>query len=140
MKRLFLPFFIATYLSVLPANADHPFRGTFIEKDLGIRLVIDLYEESIDVPDMEMFGPLNGYACGSGLYRIWYVSKVVSCEEQNAVIHLSNDLGSETQTIELTLQGDTALHFRQKGGGVMKKAVGKKLVKIQSEMTMKRQL
>lgn len=116
-----------------------PFRGTFVEKNLGLKLVIDLYSESVDVPGMEMFGPLNGYINGTGIYRTWYVSKIRRCDENKAIVHFSNDLGSETQPVELTLNGDSLIHFREIEGSVMKKSVGKKLVKMQSDFVMKRE-
>ena len=119
--------------------ANEPFRGTFVAKELGLKMVIDLYNESIEVPEMEMFGPMNGYIRGAGLYRTWYISKIRKCGETLAIVHFSNDLGSETQPVELTLQGDSLLHFHEIEGSVMKKAEGKKLVKILTKFTMKRE-
>ncbi|MCR4994472.1 MAG: hypothetical protein K6A32_03700 [Bacteroidales bacterium] len=138
MKRPFLSLFIT--LLTVPALlfAGEPFRGTFVEQELGMKMVIDLYKESVEVPEMEMFGPLNGYILGRGLYRTWYVSKLIECTDEKAVIHLSNDLGSETQTVELTLQGDSLMQFQQVDGSVMKKAVNRKLVKIPTKWLMKR--
>ncbi len=131
--------FLVAMLAPVVVLSSTPFRGTFVAKEMGMKLVIDLYEESVVVPDMEMFGPLNGYINGTGLYRTWYVSKIRQCEERKAVIHLSNDLGSETQPVELTLVNDSLLHFREIEGSVMKKAHGKKLVKIPTEFDMRRE-
>lgn len=118
---------------------DGPFRGVFVEKEMELKMEIDLYKECVEVPEMEMFGPLNGYINGKGLYRVWYISKLVECGPAKAVVHFSNDLGSETQTVELTMQGDSLLHCRIVDYTVMKKAVGKKLVKLPSSWVMKRQ-
>lgn len=139
MKRyLITALFVA---AVLPVTllAGEPFKGTFASKELGLKMVIDLYAESIPVPGMEMFGLLNGYIIGTGLYRTWYVSTIKQTDSEKAIVHFSNDLGSETQTVELTMKGDSLLHFRTVGGCVMKKAVGKKLVKIQTDFEMQRQ-
>ena len=37
-----------------------------------VTLTIDLHEESIEVPGMEMFGPMNGYL-GGNIYGGWAV-------------------------------------------------------------------
>lgn len=139
MKRVFISILAALLMAPVMLFGGEPFRGTFVEKNLGLKLVIDLYSESVDVPGMEMFGPLNGYINGTGIYRTWYVSKIRRCDENKAIVHFSNDLGSETQPVELTLNGDSLIHFREIEGSVMKKSVGKKLVKMQSDFVMKRE-
>ncbi len=100
-------------------------------------LCIDLYEESVDVPGMEMFGPMNGYLAGRGVYGVWMVT---SCEVQSdsrAELHLSNDLGSETQRVRLTLTDGGECLFEQVGGCTIKKAENHKLVKLPSKFTLK---
>ena len=139
MKRVFISILAALLMAPVMLFGGEPFRGTFVEKNLGLKLVIDLYSESVDVPGMEMFGPLNGYINGTGIYRTWYVSKIRRCDENKAIVHFSNDLGSETQPVELTLNGDSLIHFSEIEGSVMKKSVGKKLVKMQSDFVMKRE-
>lgn len=139
MKRYLITTFAVVFLSSLVCYSGEPFQGRFVSKDLGLKLEFNLYDESVEVPGMEMFGPLNGYIAGEGLYRTWYISKIRQIEGQKAIVHFSNDLGSETQPVELTLVNDSILHFREIEGSVMKKAVGKKLVKITSSFEMKRQ-
>ena len=139
MKRYLFATLLLTLALPFSLLAGEPFKGTFSSKELGLKMVIDLYAESVEVPGMEMFGPLNGYINGTGLYRTWYVSTIKQADKDKAIVHFSNDLGSETQTVELTMQGDSLLHFRAVGSCVMKKAVGKKLVKIQTEFDMQRQ-
>ena len=138
MKRYLFITILVAWMIPLIILAGEPFRGTFEAKDLGMKMVIDLYNESIEVPGMEMFGQLNGYINGTGLYRTWYVSTIKSTDDEKAIVHFSNDLGSETQPVELSVKGDSLIHFKAIGGNVMKKAVGKKLVKIQSEFDLKR--
>ena len=119
-------------------NAQEPFRGTFQGSDYKIKLVVDLYEECIDVPGMSMFGPMNGYIAGGDLYCTWYVSSIQKADEKEAVVHFSNELGSETQEVVLTLKDDSLLTLRQKGSSPFKKVVGKKLQKLPSELVFKR--
>ncbi len=101
-----------------------------------INLNIDLYNESIEVPTMEMFGPMNGYIQGKGVYGVWMVTSVKINSEKEATIHLSNDLGSETQAVRLTLKNDSICTFEQIDGNVIKKVVGRKLVKIPKKIQL----
>ena len=129
---------LAALLIPLALTATGPFKGLFANKDHQLNLCIDLYEETVEVPGMEMFGPMNGYVNGQGVYNVWYITSVEIKDEKCATIRVSNDLGSEAQAIELTLLNDSTLHFKQVGGNVIKKVVGKKLQKIPVEMTLKR--
>ena len=120
------------------AFSDEPFRGTFAGTDFKIQIDIDLYEENVKVPGMEAFGPMNGYMKGTDLYCTWYVSSVREVGQDKALVHFSNELGSETQPVELTLQGDSLLQLKQVKGNWLKKVVGKKLQKLPTELTFKR--
>lgn len=115
-----------------------PFKGLFMATDLRIQLRLDLYNESVEVPGLEVFGPMNGYISGNDLYCTWYVSSIKKVDENKAIIHFSNELGSETQAVELTIKADSLVQFKQIDGSVLKKVVGKKLAKLPSEFTFKR--
>ena len=125
-------------MAAVSITAGEPFRGTFKGEELKITLEINLYEEDVKVPGMEMFGPMNGYLRGTDLYCTWYVSRVQQATDNKASVHFSNELGSETQAVELTLKDDSLLTLRQTGGSVLKKVVGKKLQKLPNEITFKR--
>lgn len=126
----------ALVLTATMVWAEGPWKVKLTNKELEANLKIDLYEESIDVPEMEMFGPMNGYLNGKGIYGTWMVTSCEVKSDKVAVMNLSNDLGSETQTVRLTLQNDTTYLFEQIDGNVIKKAVNRKLVKIPSKFTL----
>lgn len=134
MKHAFFAL-CATALS-LQLMAGETFKGLFVNKEHQLNLKIDLYEESVNVPGMEMFGPMNGYVNGKGVYNVWYITQVDVQSDEKAIIRVSNDLGSEAQAIELTFLNDSTLHFKQIDGNVIKKVVGKKLQKIPVEMDL----
>lgn len=131
MKRtvffMFLCFCIGT------VYAQKAFKHTLFNKENNIHLYIDLYEESINVPGMDMFGPMNGYINGN-IYGVWIITSAKIQDEKNAIIRLSNDLGSETQEVKLTVKNDSTYIFEQQGGCNIKKAVNKKLVKIPQKL------
>lgn len=106
------------------------------EEKIDLRL--DLYEESIEVPGLEAFGPMNGYLDGN-IYGVWYVVGFDIKDDKHATVTIANDLGSEDQKLTLTQTSDSTYHLKFLGYNAVKRAQGKKLVKIPSEMKMKRQ-
>ena len=103
------------------------------EEKIDLRL--DLYEESIEVPGLEAFGPMNGYLDGN-IYGVWYVVGFDIKDDKNATITIANDLGSEDQKLTLTQNADSTYQLKFLGYNAVKRAQGKKLVKIPSEMKM----
>lgn len=118
------------------AFANGPWKLNLIDPKEKVTLTIDLYEESIEVPGMEMFGPMNGYL-GGNIYGVWSITSF-KIEKDKAVLRLSNDLGSETQEAELTQSSDTTYTLKFKGSTVVKRAEGRKLHKITSTLKMVR--
>lgn len=118
-------------------KAAEPWKLRLDNSDEGVYLHIDLYEESIPVPGMEMFGPMNGYLNGKGVYGVWSVTSFDIKDDKMATLRLSNDLGSETQSIRLTWQNDSTYLMELQDGVVVKKAVNRKLVKIAPKMMMR---
>ncbi len=115
------------------AVAQSTFKGTFVSREEKLNLVLDLYQESVEVPGMEMFGPMHGYLNGN-VYGVWSVTSAAVKDARTAVLRLSNDLGSETQEVRLTQTSDSTYLFEQVDGVVIKKVVKKKLVKIPSKI------
>lgn len=124
-------------LAALSASADGPWKFRMRTDKSNIDMNIDLYEESINVPGMDMFGPMNGYISGN-IYGIWTVTSSKIISDKQASMRLSNDLGSETQEVLLTLQGDSICKMELKGSVVIKRVEGKKLVKIDSTQEFKK--
>lgn len=106
-------------------------------QEAELSLVIDLYEESINVPGMEMFGPMHGFLKGN-VYGIWTITSAKVTNERNAVIRLSNDQGSETQEVQLSIESNGSYSFEQVNGVSIKKVVGRKLEKIPKKLTFER--
>ena len=135
MKHI-LSLLLVSFCFCSALQAQSPWKVKLHCPEENILLHIDLYEESINVPGMDMFGPMNGYL-GGNIYGVWSVTSFRIQDDKVAMLRLSNDLGSETQKATLTQQSDSiyVLHFD--GLNVVKRAVGKKLVKIPSDLKMK---
>jgi hypothetical protein len=134
MKKLFFVLFLAFSTSIC---ASKPWKLHLKEPKMKIELKIDLYEESIEVPDMEMFGPMNGYL-GGNIYSVWPVTSF-KIKKDKVILRLSNDLGSETQEAELTQTSDSTYTLKLIGSTVVKKVEGRKLVKITPILNMIKQ-
>lgn len=131
-----LMYLTLTLLSV-KLMAQKPFKASLYCQEAELSLVIDLYEESINVPGMEMFGPMHGFLKGN-VYGIWTITSAKVTNERNAVIRLSNDQGSETQEVLLSIESNGSYSFEQVNGVSIKKVVGRKLEKIPKKLTFER--
>ena len=122
----------ANFTAVL---AGQPWKLQLHSPEEKIDLRIDLYEESIEVPGLEAFGPMNGYL-GGNIYGVWYVVGFDIKDDQHATLTIANDLGSEDQKLALTQTSDSTYQLKFLGYNAVKRAQGKKLVKIPSELRM----
>ena len=127
-------------LLTLPASAQEvtPLKGSFFCKETNVSLHIDSEEESIAVPGYSFLGNTHGYLSGRGVYGMWIITKVENAKG-GLRIRMSNDTGADAQTVDLRTEGDSILTYKAIGTNNVKKAVGRKLVKITDTMTFRRQ-
>lgn len=132
-------FYITTLLlsAVATTFAQGPWKINLKDSKENVELHLDLYGESIEVPGMEMFGPLNGYL-GGDIYRTWAITSFKIKDDKTARIKVSNDLGSETQEIEIKQKNDSVWSVDLLGRNVVKRVKGKKLVKAPSSFQMQK--
>lgn len=129
---------LAVALAIATASiGQRPWKVNLQQPEEGINLHLDLYEESIEVPGMEAFGPMNGYMDGN-IYGVWYVVGFDIKDESHANVTIANDLGSEDQKLTLTQTSDSTYQLKFLGYNAVKRAQGKKLVKIPAEFVMKK--
>ncbi|MBR1732387.1 MAG: hypothetical protein IJ729_01395, partial [Alloprevotella sp.] len=105
-----------------------------------ITIRLDLYEESLEVPDYPFLGKTVGYMLGDTqerLYGTWFLLSH-KIKENKAVLRMSNDIGSDAQTIEFTYLPDGSFTYRATGGNEVKRAVRRKLYKVVPEMVFHR--
>ncbi len=128
---------IAVTLLIASASlAQKPWKFNLTSPEEKIDLRIDLYEESIEVPGLEDFGPMNGYL-GGNIFGVWYVVGFDIKDDKHATLTIANDLGSEDQKLSLTQTSDSTYQVKFLGYNAVKRVQEKKLVKIPSELKMK---
>ncbi len=128
MKRM-TAILLLVMATTLCAIAQRPFEGHFFCKETGVNLYLNLYEETLEAPGFSFLGKMNG---------TWMVIKSNIKSDNKAIVRFSNDIGSDSQDIELTLNADSTYTYRAVGGNAIRRAVGRKLVKVAGEMTFKR--
>ena len=138
----FMKISLVLLLSLLPflgfaQKLDKPFKGHFYNKKMNIHLQLDAYDTSLTVPSYEFLGTTHGYMHGN-IYGIWLITRT-KIKDNVAHLRLSNDLGADAQSIELTLLNDDTLHYNAIGGNDIKRIEKRKLVKISSDFILVRQ-
>lgn len=126
--------------SVATAMAQSGFTGHFLCEETGLHLYLDLDKESIEVPGMSFLGATHGYLEGTTnnhVYGVWMLIRH-SVEDNKAKLRFTNDIGSDSQDIALTLVNDSTLEYTAVGGNAIRKVEGRKLVKIPTSMTLHR--
>lgn len=129
MKRCLLFLVLSAFgITFLPAQNTSLFCGDFFNKASNIALHLNLNDETVNVPGFEMIGGTNGYMNGD-IYGIWIVTKF-KINGNSAIIRLSNDLGSETQSLKFTYLAADSFSLEMQSPQVMRKVEKRKLVKI----------
>lgn len=140
MKTLLsLLFFLFLSLPVSAQTADtlRTFEGHFFCAEAQVELVLNLYEEDVEVPNFGFLGPMHGYMSGRGIYNTWMLVRH-EVKGDEATLRFSNDIGSDAQDVEFRRNADGTYSFHATGGNALRKAVGRKLVKISGDMTFRR--
>lgn len=119
------------------------FSGEFECKETGFRLHLNLDAEDILIPGMSFLGPTNGYLDGvtnNHVYGVWMLLKFdFSNDGKKVRLRFSNDIGSDSQDVDLTLLDDDSIKYEAIGTNTIRKVEGgKKLVKTPSVMVLKR--
>ena len=125
-------------LTAQTPDGKEPWRVDLTSKEEGVRMKLDLYEESVDVPGMDLLGPMHGFL-GGKIYGVWMVTSFSIKNDSTAIIRFSNDLGSDTQECILKHKWDGSYQLELKGGVAVKKVVDRKLVKIKNLHTFEPQ-
>lgn len=135
MKRLWSV--IVLLLAGLAAvSAQNRWNGIYRNAEHRVVLRLQLDDAGLEVPGYAFLGKVNGYMNGA-IYNTWLLT---GHSERNGVLMLrmSNDSGSDTQKIQLRQLSDSLYQYKAIGGNEVRKAVGRKLVRIPAELTFVR--
>lgn len=122
------------------ATANSIFNGNFVCDETGLRLHLNLDEETIEIPGMSFLGSTNGYLDGktnNHVYGVWMLL-TFSVEGNQVKMRFTNDIGSDSQDIIVTKISEDKYEYKAIGSNSITKVEGRKLVKIPSTMTLRR--
>lgn len=127
---------VAFACSSIMLLAQRPFEGHFYCKETGVNMYLNLYEETLLAPGFSFLGKMHGYM-KDGIYGTWMITKF-NIKDQKATIRFSNDIGSDSQDIEFTQKSDSLYTYHAVGVNSIRRAVGRKLVKVTGDMVFVR--
>lgn len=126
--------------STSPATQQPPISdtlsGIFYNEEIGLNLHLNLAKENLLVPNMEFLGSVRAYMDGR-IYGVWMLISY-EVKDGKVLLRFTNDIGSDSQDVELSQTPDGHYFYRTLGGNNVRRVVGRKLVKIADSMPMKR--
>lgn len=125
MKKFFL-YNLLMLCSVLSFAQDMT-KGVFRNKELMIRMEINLNECDIPIPGLEIencYGYIQGNINGT-----WAILKIKKLEEGKAVVRVMSDKGDVAEDIELTFT-EEGFDMKQIGDSFIKGIANRKYVKL----------
>lgn len=113
-----------------------PFCCTVSNDEEEIIMVLDLHEQSLIIPNQEVFGEMAGYIKAKYDSRYWMITSAEFDKSGNkALLEIINDYGSEDLTATLTYNPkDSTYTLLQHDGATIKFGRNRKWVKISKEL------
>lgn len=131
MKRTLLS--ILAMLMTVVLFAQSPLNGTYYNRELNIRLKLNLDASNIPVPGLEV-DSCYGYLTGN-INSMWVVLKIKKNEGNKAVVRAMCEKGDNAQDLELILDDDK-LTVKQIDDTFIKGIKDRKYVKLPKPFTL----
>ena len=113
------------------------FRAYLYNNEYELYLRINFYEENIEVPGQELYGPLPGFLGKKNNSFCWVIT-AAKVHDKTATLSLINDYGSEDLTATLTQQNDSTYILKQTSGSTLKVPKNGKWQKLPKTLELKR--
>ena len=138
MRKLLLIWSIILCSLSVCAQNDSTFCAYLYNNEYDIYLKINFYEENIQVPGQELYGPLPGYLGKKHNSFCWVITSA-QVKGKTASLALINDYGSEDLTATLIRKDESTYILRQESGSTLKVPKNGKWQKIPKIIELKRQ-
>jgi len=139
MKRLFTIIATCLFAAATYAQKEHrPFRAYLFNKEYEIFMQINFYEQNINIPGQELYGPLPGYLGKERNSFCWVITSAKLKNDRTAEVAFINDYGSEDFTARLTQLNDSTYELRHIDGSALKVPKNGKWQKIPNLIELKR--
>ena len=122
MRKLLVILFTCqlSLTAVLAQEKEGPFRAYLYNNEYEVYLQINLYDQNVEVPGQELYGPLPGYLGKKHNSFCWVITAAKIKDDRTATLALINDYGSEDLTATLIRQNDSIYILRQEKGSTLK--------------------
>ena len=139
MKKLLVLLFVSllSFTTAVAQSDSTIFRAYLINNEYDVYLHINFYDEDINVPGQELYGPLPGYLGKKHNSFCWVITSA-KVKDNVATLALINDYGSEDLTATLTCQNDSTYILRQEKGSTLKVPKNGKWQKLPKTLELKR--
>lgn len=118
-------------------DKSQPFRARIYNKEFKVFMVINAYEQNIEVPGQEIFGEMAGYFRSDDDSRCWLITSCeLSADGKSLALSITNDYGSEDLEATLSVNSDGVYTLKQLSGSQIKIARNKKWVKIPKSLQL----
>ena len=141
MKKMLLAICIGLYTTVaaMAQEPQRPFQAYLYNNEFEVFLQINFYEQDINVPGQELYGPLPGYLGKKHNSFCWVITAAKINNDKTATLSLINDYGSEDLTATLTVENDSTYILKQEKGSTLKVPKNSKWQKLPKTLEFKRQ-
>ncbi len=119
-KTLFSVLLMLYSVGLLAQQKDDTFRAYLYNNDYEVFLHINLYNQNIEVPQHELYGPVPGYLGKLHNSFCWVITSCQVKDDKKAELQLINDFGSEDLTASLERRSDSIYILKQVSGSTMK--------------------
>lgn len=138
-KRILFTLFTAMLFAAVNAQTDSTaFRAYLYNNEYEVYLRINLYDQNIQVPGQELYGPLPGYLAKKHNSFCWVITSAEVTDDTHATLSLINDFGSEDLTASLTRKNDSIYILRQQEGSTIKVPKNGKWMKLPKTLELKK--
>ena len=139
-KLLFILFTIhGSLFNTFAQSEGGPFRAYIYNNEYEVYLQINFYDQDVEVPGQELYGPLPGYLGKKHNSFCWVITAAKINNDKTATLSLINDYGSEDLTATLTVQNDSTYILKQEKGSTLKVPKNSKWQKLPKTLEFKRQ-
>ncbi len=119
-KTLFSVLLMLCSVGLLAQQKDDTFRAYLYNNDYEVFLHINLYNQNIEVPQHELYGPVPGYLGKLHNSFCWVITSCQVKDDKKAELQLINDFGSEDLTASLERLSDSIYILKQVSGSTMR--------------------
>ena len=144
MKKLifFVLFLSALFFNLIPnslyasSEAERPFEGIFYNKENNVTVTLNLYDTVLVTPGYEFLGKVPGFIIGD-IHETWFATSY-EIREGKALIHFSNEMGSDDQDVLFTPQDSMHLDYEIQGKNCIRKVQNRKWACLPAKMIFER--